>query len=327
MENNIKVAIAGVGCCASSLIQFVYMAKDDSSMDKLSGVIYDKIGKYRIDAVNFVCAFDVNKKKIGLDLKDAIQTDPNIAKEHFKVSETNIKVDAGPLLDGINGNLSQIIEPHEDCYKNDINYVTQRLKETKTDVLVCYLPTGASEAVKLYATAALNAEVAFINATPEVISRDQDFISSFRQKFLPLLGDDIKSHLGATTLHTAIIELMHSRGIKIKNTYQLNFGGNMDFFNLSSPNRSLSKQTSKRNALFAAGIDASKVSAGPNGYIEYLGDEKICYLRLEGESILNSNISIELKLQVEDSPNSAGVIVNALRIAKVAKDNKIGLLC
>jgi myo-inositol-1-phosphate synthase len=300
------------------------MAKETQHVEKLLGVICDKIGEYHIGDIEFVCAFDVDKNKIGIDLKEAIFTEPNIAKEHFRVPEVNVKVEAGPLLDGISGNLSKIIDPHDDCNKNDINFVVKRLKETKVDVLVCYLPTGAYEAVKLYANAALIAEVAFVNATPEVISRDEKFTSSFFDKSIPLLGDDIKSHLGATTLHTAIIELMHSRGIGIINTYQLNFGGNMDFLNLSSPNRSTSKQISKKNALFAAGIDASQVAAGPNGYIEYLGDDKICYLRLEGKSVLNSNISIELRLQVEDSPNSAGVMVNAIRVAKVAKDNRVG---
>jgi myo-inositol-1-phosphate synthase len=324
MKKNIKVAIAGVGCCASSLVQFVYMVKETQEHEKLFGVMYDQIGGYHISDIEFVCAFDVNKKKIGIDLKTAIFTEPNIAKEHFKIPLVGIKVEAGPLLDGISGDLSKIIQPHDDCYKNDLEFVVKRLKETQSDMLVCYLPTGAAEAVQLYANAALIAGVAFINATPEVISRNEKFVSDFFKKSIPLLGDDIKSHLGATTLHTAIIELMHSRGIKIVNTYQLNFGGNMDFLNLSSHNRSITKQISKKNALFAAGIDASKVSAGPNGYIEYLGDDKICYLRLEGNSVLNSNISIELRLQVEDSPNSAGVMVNALRIAKVAKDNRIG---
>lgn len=324
MRKNIKVAIAGVGCCASSLLQFVYMAKEKQNGEKLPGAMYDKIGEYYISDIEFVCAFDVNKEKIGIDLRDAAFTEPNIAHEHFKIPLVEVKVEAGPLLDGLSGNLSNIIDPHEDCYKNDIDFVVKHLKETKSDILVCYLPTGASDAVKLYAKAALIADVAFINATPEVISRDEGFVSEFFKKSIPLLGDDIKSHLGATTLHTALIELLHSRAIEITNTYQLNFGGNMDFLNLSSPNRSISKHISKKNALFAAGIDASKVSAGPNGYIEYLGDEKICYLRLEGKSVLNSNISIELRLQVEDSPNSAGVIVNALRAAKVAKDNKIG---
>lgn len=195
MQEKIKVAIAGVGCCASSLLQFVYMAKHTTLEEKLYGAIFDEIGKYSIADIEFVCAFDVNKKKVGIDFKDAAFAEPNIAKEHFKVPLVNFKVEAGPLLDGIQGNLTEKIDVHEDCNKNDINFVIENLKKSKADILVCYLPTGAYEAVKLYANAALRSGVAFINATPEIISRDKDFVNAFAEKSIPLLGDDIKSHL------------------------------------------------------------------------------------------------------------------------------------
>ncbi|MCJ8174438.1 inositol-3-phosphate synthase [Clostridium botulinum] len=324
MNKNIRVAIAGVGSCASSLVQLVYMAKEKESNEDLAGVMCNKIGGYLAKDIDFVCAFDVDNEKIGLNLGDAIFSKPNVAVKHLEVPKLGVNVEVGPLFDGIDGQLSEIIKPHPNSLKNDVDFITKRLKETEADVLVCYMPTGAKDAVRAYAIASLNAKVAFINANPELVVRDEELQRRFAENNVPLLGDDMRSHLGATTLHTALIELMHSRGIEITNTYQLNFGGNMDFLNLASPNRSISKQKSKKNALFAAGIDASRVSAGPNGYVEYLGDNKVCYLRLEGNSVLNSDISMEIRLQVEDSPNSAGVIINAVRVAKGAKDKNIG---
>ncbi|WP_370589422.1 inositol-3-phosphate synthase [Thermoactinomyces sp. CICC 10522] len=320
LPNNIRVAIAGVGSCASSLIQLVAMAKREEAGQSLSGIMHEEIGGYRIKDIDFVCAFEVDQRKVGLDLADAAFTEPNIAKKHIDIPLQNVIVTAGPLLDGIDGHLSQIIRPAEQARQVETKYVTKKLRDAQADVLVCYLPTGSYEAVRAYATAALEAKVAFINATPEPVATDSYFQKKFLEGGVPLLGDDLRSHLGATTLHTALIELFQSRGIEITNTYQLNFGGNSDFFNLSSPGRSTSKQKSKRNALNAAGIDASNVSAGPNGYIQYLGDNKVCYLRLEGRSILESPISLELRLEVEDSPNSAGVVINAIRVAQTSKN-------
>ncbi|EEM69055.1 MULTISPECIES: inositol-3-phosphate synthase [Bacillus cereus group] len=322
MKNNLRVAIAGVGSCASSIVQLVAMAKNNNE-NKLSGVAYSQIGEYQAKDIEFVCAFEVDERKVGLDLSEAIFTEPNMSIKHVEVPNLDVIVEPGPLLDGLEGNLATVIKPHEKSYYSSVDYVVSKLEEAKADVLVCFMPTGSSDAVRAYASAAVKAKAAFINATPELISNDPFFKKAFEEAGVPLLGDDLRSHLGATTLHTALIELMHSRGIDVTNTYQLNFGGNMDFLNLSNPNRSASKQISKRKALSSAGIDASTVAAGPNGFVEYLGDRKVCYLRLEGNSILNSPISMEIRLEVEDSPNSAGVIINAIRCAKLAKD--IGL--
>nr|WP_255724662.1 myo-inositol-1-phosphate synthase [Shimazuella soli] len=319
--SNIRVAVVGVGSCASSLVQLVTMAKEEVVGDTLKGVMYEQIGSYNANNIDFVCAFDVDQRKVGFDLADAIFAEPNVAKKHTEVPKQNVLVEAGPLLDGVEEKLAEIIELSSQINEVDTKYVSERLKEVQADVLICYLPTGSYEAVRAYATASVEAKVAFINATPEPVATDSYFQAKFHEYGVPLLGDDLRSHLGATTLHTALIELFQSRGITVDDTYQLNFGGNSDFLNLSSPNRSASKQKSKRNALHAAGIDASNVSAGPNGYVQYLGDSKVCYLRLEGSSVLGSPISLELRLQVEDSPNSAGVVINAIRIAKVAKDH------
>lgn len=262
--------------------------------------------------IQFVCAFDVDSRKIGKDLSEAIFVTPNMAKQHVKVPNCGVIVEPGPLYDGVEGYLSEIAQVHLKSREVAPEEIVERLRQTKADIMVCYLPTGSCsyEAVRAYARIAAEANVAFINATPEPVAQDEEFQQLFEDRGIPLLGDDIRSHMGATTLHAALIELLHSRGIQVANTYQLNFGGNADFLNLSSPMRSSSKQKSKRNALNAAGIDASSVAAGPNGYVEYLGDNKICYLRLEGNSILGSPISIEVRLQVEDSPNSAGVIIH-----------------
>lgn len=317
---NIRVALAGVGSCASSLVQLISLAKMSVSA-QLPGVPFQKVGQYSAGDIDFVCAFDVDERKVGRDLADSIFADPNVAFKHHDVPHMGVEVKTGPVLDGVEGNLADVIQVAKQSYKENIETISVALRDTDCDVLVCYLPTGATHAVHAYAKAAANAGVAFVNATPELVANDAEFQRLFQERGVPLLGDDIRSHLGATTLHTALIELFLSRGIDMQNTYQLNFGGNTDFLNLSSPNRSLSKQKSKRKALNAAGIDASNVSAGPNGYVEYLGDNKVCYLRMEGESILGSSVSLEVRLQVEDSPNSAGVIVNAIRAAKVAEEN------
>ncbi|MED1060305.1 MULTISPECIES: inositol-3-phosphate synthase [Bacillus cereus group] len=320
-SKEVRVGIAGVGSCASSLVQLVEYIKSDPELNN-TGIMFDSIGGYKAEDVKFVCSFDVSDTKVGLDLSEAIFAYPNAAQKHIEVPYLNVEVSAGLLADGLKGILSTKVNSHKDSELATIDDVTEVLKNTKTDVLVCYLPTGAKQAVKNYAIAAANANVAFINCTPELVSRDKKLNSLFKEKKLPLLGDDMRSHVGATTLHTALIELLHSRGVTVDNTYQLNFGGNMDFYNLSDSSRNKSKQISKKNALYAAGIDATTVAAGPNGYVEYLQDNKVCYLRIEGSSILGSNISMETRLEVEDSPNSAGVIISAVRIAKTALDNK-----
>ncbi|MDF2943591.1 MAG: myo-inositol-phosphate synthase [Herbinix sp.] len=325
MENvkKIRVAFAGVGSNTSSTVQTITQAKECNEETQLPGISYMSICGYELKNIDISCAFDVDENKIGIDVASAIFTQPTSCNKFCEVPLQNVSVVPGPLFDGLDGDLGEKVKAHKKCYENDTDDVVRILKETNTDVLVCNLPTGSRNAVRAYALASVMAGVAFVNATPEIVARDPEIEAKFKAYNVPLLGDDLRSHLGATTLHMALIELMKSRGINVTNTYQLNFGGNMDFYNLASPGRSLSKQNSKKNALFAAGIDASKVSAGPNGYVEYLGDTKICYLHLEGDSVLNSNITIELRLEVQDSPNAAGVIVNAIRLAMVARDRNM----
>jgi myo-inositol-1-phosphate synthase len=319
--NEIRVALAGVGSCASSLTQAVSMAREGGPMP---GVMFDRIGPYGLADIRFVTAFEVDAGKIGLDLAEAIGTAPTVAKMHTHVDSVGTAVEAGPLLDGIEGNLVGVIKPHPDSLDLPIERVTERLRETRADVLVCLLPTGSTRAVQSYARSAALAGVSFVNATPEPVAHDVDLVKLFSEKNVALLGDDLRSHLGATTLHTSLIELIQSRGLQIRNTYQLNVGGNTDFLNLADPERAVSKRASKRNALQAAGIDARNVAAGPNGFVEYLGDTKDCIIRIEASSMIGSALTLDVRLQVEDSPNAAGVLVSAIRLAKVAADRKQG---
>lgn len=316
----INLAFAGVGSNTSSTLQMISMAKENKDSKVLNGIMYMDLCGYELKNIDVVCAFDIDDNKIGMDVSEAIFAEPNACKKFCCVERTGVKVVPGPVFDGVEGDLASKIKVNEESRENNVEKVIGLLKSSKADVLVANLPTGSAEAITAYATAAAEAGVAFVNATPELAVRNPVLVKKFEENNVPLLGDDLRSHLGATTLHMALIELMKSRGIEVTNTYQLNFGGNMDFYNLASPGRSLSKQKSKKNSLFAAGIDASRVSAGPNGYVEYLGDTKVCYLHLEGSSILNSEITMEMRLEVQDSPNAAGVIVNAIRLAMVAKD-------
>ncbi|QHW35914.1 myo-inositol-1-phosphate synthase [Staphylococcus ursi] len=320
----INVGIAGVGNCASSFVQLIEGIKS-GKLNNHEGIMFESIGGYKCENVNFTSAFDIDTNKINKDLSEAIYQSPNNSVNHVDVSKINTIVTPGILNNRLPSTVLEKININEECNEVTVDDIAKSLVESKTQVLICYLPTGSEKDVKSYALAAAKANTAFINCTPELVSRDTQIRDIFIESNIPLLGDDMRSHMGATTLHTALIELLHSRGIEINNTYQLNFGGNMDFLNLSDSSRNRSKQISKKNALFSAGIDATNVSAGPNGYIEYLNDTKVCYLRIEGTSILGSKIAMETKLEVEDSPNSAGVIANAVRIAKVAIDKKLGI--
>jgi myo-inositol-1-phosphate synthase len=315
---DIRVALAGVGSCASSLIQVAEMARHATG--PMNGVMFERIGGYRIGDMRFVLAFDVDRNKIGVDLSKAMATLPTAATIYSNDEPYDTLVEAGPLYDGIGGNLTGLIEPHPDCTEVSADHVAQRLSDSSADVLVCVLPTGATQAVQAYARAAAKGRVAFVNATPEQVVHEPELAQLFGEQGVPLLGDDLRSHLGATTLHVALIELLRSRGLEINSTYQLNVGGNTDFLNLADPSRASSKVRSKRNALQAAGIDAHNVSAGPNGFVEFLGDTKTCFIRIDATSVLDSPCRIDIKMEVEDSPNAAGVLVNAVRLAAAARD-------
>ncbi|MET7640181.1 inositol-3-phosphate synthase [Streptomyces sp. NPDC005438] len=314
----IRVALAGIGSCASSLVQAAEFVRLGSGA--MNGIMYEHIGAYRVSDMRFVAAFDVDRRKVGLDLAKAIVAPPVAAEIHVDVEPSGVSVEVGPLLDGVDGNLVDVIEPDPSSLETTVDDVAARLAVVEADVLVCLLPTGATQAVQAYARAAVQAGVAFINATPERVVHDPEIAAAFVSAGVPLLGDDLRSHLGATTLHTALIELLKSRGLTVANTYQLNVGGNTDFLNLADPKRAAGKMRTKRSALHTAGIDASSVSAGPNGFVEYLGDDKTCFIRIEATSVLDSNLVLDVRMQVEDSPNAAGVLVNAVRVAKVAAE-------
>jgi myo-inositol-1-phosphate synthase len=320
VTGRVRTAIAGVGGCASSLVQAVELARRDPTA--LAGIMCPDIGGYKLGDVDFVAAFDVDRNKVGLDLAKAIFTAPTAAIAHVDVEPKGVAVDCGILLDGIGGHLDGLIQPVDAASSVSVADLTRRLVDSRADVLVCLLPTGATQAVKAYARAAALAGVGFVNATPEPVAHDDELVALFTANGAPLLGDDLRSHLGATTLHTALIELLRSRNLEIVNTYQLNIGGNSDFLNLSDPSRAAGKVRTKRSALEAAGIDASNIAAGPNGYVEYLGDTKTCFLRLEATSVLYSTFVMDVRLQVEDSPNAAGVLASAVRIVKTAQDQR-----
>jgi myo-inositol-1-phosphate synthase len=319
MKTRIRVAIAGLGSCASSLLQLVSKARAQVGT-ALEGVGHPRIGGFTISDIDFVAAFDVDREKIGCDLADAAFAGANAAKRYFEVPHQDVRVVAGPLADGLEGELARVVTPHPDSKNCDTAKLETSLRDSKTDVLVCHLPTGASKAIKVYAEVAARAGMAFINTTPERIARDPYFQRIFYDSGGQLLGDDTKSLLGATTFHMALIELLLSKRVEIAGTYQINVGGNTDFLNLSDRVRSASKVSSKRTALAGAGIDSARILAGPNGFVEHLGDTKICHLNIEGRSVLGSPLLLDLKLQVEDSPNSAGVIVDAIRVAMAARE-------
>lgn len=309
----IRTALAGIGGCASSLVQFVNMAR--AAGTRVDGISHPRIGPYEVGDIDFVLAFDADSAKVGRDLTAAMTHESVAARHHFSVPPSGVMVHAGPLRDGLDGPLSEVVRPDEKCKTATEAEVTAILREAHVDVLACLLPTGAREDVHSYARAAANAGVAFINATPEPVALNADLAGLFADRGIPLLGDDLRSHVGATTLHMALIELLESRGLTVLDTYQLNVGGNADFYNLADPTRSTSKQRSKRRALQAAGLEARDVSAGPNGYVRFLGDTKTCFIRLDCRSVLGSELQLELRMNVEDSPNAAGVLVNAIRCA------------
>ncbi|MEU8825709.1 inositol-3-phosphate synthase [Streptomyces sp. NPDC048636] len=324
-SNAIRIALVGVGSCASSFVQSV--ALDRERPGPANGVMHEYIGGHRLGDVEFVAAFDVDGLKVGRDLSEAVYAGRTAAVRHVDVPHLGVTVQAGPLLDGLDGALSDAVSAHPDVADASPASLGAALAAARPDVVVCLLPTGSTEAVATYARAAAEAGAGFVNATPEPVANDAELAALFAERGAVLLGDDLRSHLGATTLHTALIELFQSRGVEVKDNYQLNVGGNTDFLNLSDPARSRSKQVSKRKALANAGIDSREVAAGPNGFVKHLGDRKVCFLRIEGESIIGAPVHMEIRLEVEDSPNAAAVLANAVRAAhSAARQGMVGVL-
>jgi myo-inositol-1-phosphate synthase len=323
MTNKIRVAIAGVGNCASSLIQGIEYYRDADPADTVPGLMHVTLGGYHVGDVEFVAAFDVDAAKVGLDLGKAIFAGQNNTIRFAAVGDLGVTVRRGPTFDGLGKYYRQTIEesPLEPVD------VTRVLRETRADVLVAYLPVGSEVAQKHYAQACLDAKVAFVNAIPVFIASDPVWAQKFTDAGVPIVGDDIKSQVGATIVHRLLARLFEDRGLVLDRTYQLNVGGNMDFKNMLERERLESKKISKTQSVTSQidnGIEADDVHIGPSDHVPWLDDRKWAYIRLEGRNFGDVPLNVELKLEVWDSPNSAGVIIDALRCAKLATDRGIG---
>jgi myo-inositol-1-phosphate synthase len=322
-SEKVRVAIAGVGNCASSLIQGVEYYRDADPSDSVPGLMHVELGGYHVRDVEFVAAFDVDAAKVGLDVGKAIFASQNNTIRFAPVGELGVLVQRGPTFDGLGKYYRETIEesPAEPVD------VTQVLRESGADVLVSYLPVGSDAAQKHYAQAAIDAGVAFVNAIPVFIASDPVWAAKFADAGVPIVGDDIKSQVGATIVHRILARLFEDRGLVLDRTYQLNVGGNMDFKNMLERERLESKKISKTQSVTSQvenGIEADDVHIGPSDHVAWLDDRKWAYIRLEGRNFGDVPLNIELKLEVWDSPNSAGVIIDAVRCAKVALERGIG---
>ncbi|MCE0487003.1 inositol-3-phosphate synthase [Ornithinimicrobium sediminis] len=320
---SVRVAVVGVGNCASSLVQGVEYYKDADPAGAVPGLMHVEFGPYHVRDVRFVAAFDVDAKKVGFDLSEAIGASENNTIRIADVPPTGVMVQRGPTLDGIGRYYAETIE-ESDAEPVD---VVQALRDAEADVLVSYLPVGSEEADKFYAQCALDAGVAFVNALPVFIASDPEWAQKFTDAGVPIIGDDIKSQVGATITHRVMARLFEERGVVLDRTYQLNVGGNMDFKNMLERDRLESKKVSKTQAVtsnISHDMGARNVHIGPSDYVQWLDDRKWAYVRLEGRAFGDVPLNLEYKLEVWDSPNSAGIIIDAIRAAKIAKDRGVG---
>ncbi len=323
MSNPIRIAIAGVGNCASSLVQGLYYYADAEPDDHVPGLMHVVLGGYHINDVEPVAAFDVDASKVGLDLGKAIGAEPNNTVQFCDVPELGVRVQRAPTLDGFG---EYYRTQCEESPAEPID-VAEALRESGADVLISYLPVGSEEAQRHYAECCLEAGVAFVNAIPVFIASDPEWGQRFTDAGVPVVGDDIKSQVGATILHRTLARLYEDRGVELDRTYQLNFGGNMDFMNMLERSRLVSKKISKTQSVTSQldkGIAADDVHIGPSDHVPWLNDRKWAHIRLEGRGFGDVPLNIDLKLEVVDSPNSAGVIIDALRCAKLGLDHGIG---
>jgi myo-inositol-1-phosphate synthase len=317
----IRTAIVGVGNCACSLAQAI---EADSAEALKSGVSNFSIGKYRVRDIRIVSAFDVDKRKIGIPFNLAIFKFPNVTSLYFEPRELDVLVSVGPLLDGISKHMESTVDIDPQSRTASFQDVVDVLRESKADVVVCYLPVGSDSAAELYAYAAAEAGCAFVNCMPSLIANSPLIVNRFESYGLPLLGDDIKSQVGSTSLHRALLSILTKKGVTVTSSYQLNIGGNSDFKNMRQPERSITKKNSKEAALKSlSGEHNASFGVGPSDYVPHLRDNKVGYINIEGIGLLGMPFSIDLKLTVEDSPNSAGVVINAIRAAMVAKERGI----
>ncbi|MEY4087509.1 MAG: hypothetical protein RIU70_619 [Actinomycetota bacterium] len=322
-QGDIRVAIVGVGNCANSLVQGVTYYKDAALDQEIPGLMHAVVGGYHINNIKFVAAFDVDAKKVGLDLADAIWASENNTIKFSDVAKTGVLVQRGVTHDGLGKYYKETIQ---ESTATPVDVVTT-LQAEQVDVLICYLPVGSEEAAKYYAQCAIDAGCAFVNALPVFIASDPVWAKKFEDAGLPIVGDDIKSQVGATITHRIMAKLFQDRGVHLDRTYQLNVGGNMDFKNMLERDRLESKKISKTNSVTSQldhDMGAKNVHIGPSDYIPWLDDRKWAYVRLEGRAFGDVPLNLEYKLEVWDSPNSAGVIIDALRCAKIGLDRKIG---
>ncbi len=321
--SEVRVAIVGLGNCANSLIQGVEYYKNADKKADVTGLMHVQLGDYHISDIKFVAAFDVDSKKVGQDLADAMWASENNTIKFAEVKPLGIKVSRGNTLDGLGIYYKETILESDEKPVD----VVQMLKDTKADVMVCYLPVGSEEAAKYYAQCAIDAGVGFVNALPVFIASDPVWEKKFKDAGVPIVGDDIKSQVGATITHRVLAKLFGDRGVQLDRTMQLNVGGNMDFKNMLERERLESKKISKTQAVTSQvdhDMGKGNVHIGPSDYVSWLDDRKWAYVRLEGRAFGDVPLNLEYKLEVWDSPNSAGVIIDALRCAKIAMDRKIG---
>jgi len=319
----VNVAIIGVGNCASSLVQGVHYYRDAKEDEFVPGLMHVNLGGYHVADINFVAAFDIDKNKVGKDLAHAIYTPPNNTFKFCDVPQTGIRVERGMTHDGLGRYLSQIITKAPGQTADIVGI----LKETEADVVLNYLPVGSEEATKWYAEQVIAAGCGFVNCIPVFTARERYWQNRFAARGLPVIGDDIKSQVGATIAHRVLTKLFRDRGVRLERTYQLNFGGNTDFYNMLERERLESKKISKTDAVISQldyEIGPDNVHVGPSDYVPWLADRKFCHIRMEGRTFGDVPLNVEVKLEVWDSPNSAGVVIDAIRCCKLALDRGLG---
>jgi myo-inositol-1-phosphate synthase len=327
----INIAIVGVGNCASSLVQGLAHYQNGGANDQI-GLMHWDLGGYRPKDIRIVAAWDIDRRKVGRDVASAIFEKPNCTAvfcDH--VPESKVTVEMGRVLDGYSEHMAEWPDDRTflpaDAPQPEKADVVRRLKESDTDVLLNYLPVGSQEATEFYAECALEAGVAFVNNIPVFIASDEAWAERFRKAGVPIIGDDIKAQLGATIVHRVLTDLFKKRGVRLERTYQLNTGGNTDFLNMSNRKRLASKKISKTEAVQSVAerrIDDDNIHVGPSDYVAWQNDNKVCFLRMEGSMFGGVPMNLELRLSVEDSPNSAGVAIDMIRCAKIAKDRGLG---
>ncbi len=329
-SKKIRLAVVGVGNCASSLIQGLEYYRQASADVKSEhvGLMHFDVDGYTPDSIEVVCAFDVDKRKVGQTLDKAIYAAPNCTQKIVsEIPKSNVVVQMGTALDGISDHMAEYPEANAFRIANETPVdVVKVLKDTKADVLVCYLPVGSEKAVRFYAQACLDAKVGMVNCMPVFIASDKEWGQKFKDAGVPIVGDDIKSQVGATITHRVLTKLFKDRGVKLERTYQLNTGGNTDFLNMLNHQRLKSKKVSKTEAVQSQMNDrlaSENIHIGPSDYIPWLKDNKLCFLRMEGTGFGGIPLHLEMRLSVEDSPNSAGVAIDAIRCVKLALDRKI----